>query len=299
MSPNTPSATLAMFQNALGRTEQAEDVIDQTRMAQAGAMLGLGHDGITALAAMGAVLPPLFHLFFANNTADAGDLDHDGHEHLGRFIPDVTKAGPFHRRMWAAGAITFAGMFQVGQAVQRISTLREVVRKDGRTGPLIFVTVDRMLETATGRITEERTIVYREKSTTPAPDSLPIAADDTLTPGHDWTPDYAQLFRFSALTWNAHRIHYDLSHCRADEGYPDIITHGPFTALMLANMTPQGLNVLGHGAGAIPPLKSFRFRGTQALYANRTVTLALNTDGTKAEARNHHGQQAMTAALTF
>ncbi len=289
----------ALFDDALGHTEHADDVIDQTRMAQAGAMLGLGTDGRTALCAMGAHLPPLFHLFFGNNHTDAADLDHDGHERLGRFIPDVTKAGPFHRRMWAAGNITFDGSLKVGQAITRISTLRDVTRKDGRTGPLIFATVDRVIESATGRVNEERIIVYRENSAAPAPDSLPIAADDTLTPAHAWTPDYVQLFRFSSLTWNSHRIHYDLDHCRDDEGYPDIITHGPFTALMLANMTPDGLNILGHSRGDIPPLTSFRFRGTQALYANRAITLALNADGTRAEARNHNGQQAMTASLTY
>ena len=86
-----------------------------------------------------------------------------------------------------------------------------------------------------------------------------------------------------------------LDHCRRDEGYPDIITHGPFTALMLANLTAKGL----HFSGDASPLKAFRFRGTQALYANRTVTLALNADGTMAEARNHTGQQAMTATREF
>ena len=285
----------SLFQDALGRVETSEDQIDPTRMAQAAAMLGLGADGIARLSAQGAALPPMFHLFFGNNVSDAALLDHDGHEELGRFIPDVTTAGPYHRRMWAAGNITFEGTHQVGESLKRSSTLRDVVAKEGRTGKLIFVTVDRLIETASGQTTEERIIVYREKSTTPAPDSLPLAPTAGLAEAATWTPDYIQLFRFSSLTWNGHRIHYDLDHCRQDEGYPDIITHGPFTALMLANLTADGLAF----TGAPSPLKSFRFRGTQALYANRTVSLALNADGTQTEARNHNGQQAMTATRGF
>ena len=289
----------SLFDDALGRTETAHDVIDPTRMAQAAAMLGLGDDGIADLSRDGACLPPLFHLFFGNNISDAATLDHDGHELLGRFIPDVTQAGPYHRRMWAAGHIRFDGTLKVGEALSRTSTLRDVVQKEGRTGTMVFVTVDRVLESASGRIDEERVIVYREKSASPAntlaPDSLPIPPENSMTAAHHWTPDYTQLFRFSALTWNSHRIHYDLDHCRRDEGYPDIITHGPFTALMLANLTADGLRFSGDAS----PLTSFRFRGTQALYANRTVTLALNADGTMAEARNHTGQQAMTATRGF
>ena len=291
-----------LFKDALAQTETAHDRIDPTRMAQAAAMLGLGADSLADLSRKGTALPPLFHLFFANNTADAALLDHDGHEKLGRFIPDVTKAGPYHRRMWAAGNITFDGALKVGEAMSRTSTLRDVVEKEGRTGKLIFVTVDRVMETASGKVTEERILVYREgmyreknTSSTLAPESLPIPPTDGLTSVHHWTPDYIQLFRFSALTWNSHRIHYDLDHCRNDEGYPDIITHGPFTALMLANLTADGVRF----SGDISPLKSFRFRGTQTLYANHGVDLALNADGTTAEACNHMGQQAMTAQRQF
>lgn len=285
----------SLFQDALGRVETSEDQIDASRMAQAAAMLGLGADGIARLSKEGASLPPMFHLFFGNNISDAGLLDHDGHEELGRFIPDVTTAGPYHRRMWAAGKISFNGSHKVGEGVKRTSTLRDVTAKEGRTGKLVFVTVDRLMESASGQTHEERTIVYREKSTTPAPDSLALPPTENLHEVAHWTPDYIQLFRFSSLTWNAHRIHYDLDHCRDDEGYPDIITHGPFTALMLANLTADGLAF----TGAPSPLKSFSFRGTQALYANRTVSLALSADSTQAEARNHMGQQAMTATRGF
>ena len=312
----------SIFDDAIGRIETQDDIIDATRLAQAAAMLGLGDEGQKAALAEGATLPPMFHLFYGNNTSDRGRLDHDGHEALGRFIPDVTKAktggGNFHRRMWAAGDVRFEGALKTGQRLKRQSTIRKIEEKTGKTGPLIFVTVDRALETATGRVDEVRTIVYRETATTPAPDSIPLTGADGMTVCHDWLPDPVQLFRFSALTWNGHRIHFDLDHCRRVEFYPDLITHGPFTAMMLANLTPQGMGFIaamrgegrgdgrgegrgegryaGGDAGAgIARLKRFQFRGTQALYANRQVSLCLDDDGTKAEARNHHGQQAMTA----
>ena len=310
------SPDISDLQDAIGRIETKEDVIDSTRLAEAAAMLGLGEDGEAAAMAQGACLPPLFHLFYGNNTSDAGRLDHDGHEALGRFIPDVTTAGNFHRRMWAAGDMRFEGQMKTGERLKRQSTIRNIEAKTGKTGPLIFVTVDRVLETASGRVDEMRTIVYREAATTPAPDSIPLEGMEGMTPCHDWLPDPVQLFRFSALTWNGHRIHFDLDHCRRVEFYPDLITHGPFTAMMLANLTapqqnPKGLGYVaamrGHDAGGEAggdggdggpnpgALKRFKFRGTQALYANRMVSLCLNDDGTKAEARNHQGQQAMTA----
>lgn len=289
-----------MFDDAIGRTETAEDVITPERMAQITAMLGGPMTGTlpatvpgdaAALCAEGAELPPLFHLFFANNISARESLENDGHERLGRFIPDVTRAGPFHRRMWAAGDIRLDGALKVGERLTRRSTIMSIDIKTGSTGPLVFVTVERVLTTASGQVTEDRTIVYREKPPAieddPA-DSLPMAGEEGMVEAARWTPDAPQLFRFSALTWNAHRIHYDLDHCRRAEGYPDLVTHGPFTALMLANLTAEGLRFGGRR------LERFRFRGTQAMFAGRQVRLMWRDDG-RAEARNHQGQLAMTA----
>ena len=188
----------------------------------------------------------------------------------------------------------FQGQLKLGERLKRQSTIRAIEAKDGKTGPLIFVTVDRLIETASGQVDETRTIVYRKAATTPAPDSISIVGDDAIMERGRWHPEPVQLFRFSALTWNGHRIHFDLDHCRKVEHYPDLVTHGPFTAMMLANLTEDGPRFMpamadGHG------LARFQFRGTQALYANRGVSLCLNAEGTKAEARNHMGQQAMTA----
>ena len=285
-----------MFEDAIGRIETAEDIIDETRLMQAAAMLGLGAEGAAIVKDKSVFLPPLFHLFFGNNASDQSRLDHEGHEKLGAFIPDVTKAGDFQRRMWAAGDIRFQGQLKKGEALKRQTTIRSIEAKEGRTGALIFVTVDRALETASGRVDETRVIVYRKASDAPAPDSIPIDPDPMMQERATWTPDAVQLFRFSSLTWNGHKIHFDVDHCRDVEFYPDLITHGPFTAMMLANLRRDGLgftDALRDGN----PLNRFKFRGTQALYANRKVSLCSNDQGDAAEARNHLGQQAMTALI--
>lgn len=298
-----------MFDAWIGREEVMSEAIHPKRMAEAAAMLGLGAKGAAALSTEGAPLPPLFHLFFTNNISDAGALNPDGHEKLGGFMPPVHEAGAFERRMWAAGDIRFDGVIRTGEVLHRTSTIRSIEQKQGSTGPLIFVTVDRSLHTGSGAITETRTIVYREKPEiapdhTPA-DSQPLPGEDGLDTACHWQPDHIQLFRFSALTWNGHRIHYDADHCRRYEGYPDIITHGPFTAMMLALVATGAWGGWGRDGAGTPrligerTLTQFRFRGTQPLFVGREVRLHASRDFTRLEARNHQGQQAMKAEAVF
>jgi 3-methylfumaryl-CoA hydratase len=295
-----------MFENWIGREEHFSEIIHPKRMAEAASMLGLGAEGVAALSAEGAPLPPLFHFFFTNNISDAGALNPDGHEKLGEFMPPVHEAGPFERRMWAAGDIHFDGVIRTGEQLGRTSTIRNVDQKQGSTGPLIFVTVERLLETKSGNINETRTIVYREQpkistNTTPA-DSQTMEGEDGFDEISCWQPDHVQLFRFSALTWNSHRIHYDADHCRRHEGYPDIITHGPFTAMMLA-LVSAGCwgrdGATSPGLESMRNLKRFSFRGTQPLFVGREVRLHATADFTRLEARNHENQQAMKADAVF
>ena len=295
-----------MFEDWIGREETFSETIHPKRMAEAAAMLGLGAAGAAALGAEGTALPPLFHLFFTNNISDASALNPDGHEKLGGFMPPVHEAGPFERRMWAAGDMRFEGRLRCGEMLRRTSVISSIEEKQGSTGPLIFVRVERCLESASGRVDETRTVVYREKPAidpdASPPDSLPLTGDEGLAEIARWQPDHVQLFRFSALTWNGHRIHYDADHCRRHEGYPDLITHGPFTAMMLALVASGGWGAAGARhpdlAGA-RTLSRFRFRGTQPLFVGREVRLHASDDFTTLEARNHEGQQAMKAEVTF
>lgn len=316
-----------MFENWIGREETRDEVIAPARIVEAAAMLGLGSERAVLLARDGAGLPPLFHFFFTNSPGDQAELDRDGHEKLGLFMPPVHEAGAFERRMWAAGDIRFEGSLNVGERLTRRSVITHIEEKQGSTGPLIFVTVARALTGPHGRVDETRVIVYREKPeigpNTPPPDSQPLPGQADLVEISRWQPDPVQLFRFSALTWNSHRIHYDVDHCRQHEGYPDIITHGPFTALMLAQVAAgTGLASGGLASGrlasgglkesiaggmaesrsAMPgarPLRRFRFRGTQPMFAGREVRLHASDDFTRLEARNHEGQQAMKAEAEF
>ncbi len=300
-----------MFENWIGRQEHFSDIIHPKRLMEAAAMLGLGAEGAAALGTEGAPLPPLFHLFFTNNTSDAAALNPDGHERLGEFMPPVQEAGSFERRMWAAGDIRFSGTLRCGDELSRTSTIRNIEEKEGSTGPLIFVTVERVLEAASGAVNETRVIVYREKpeidpNVTPpdsqSPDNQSMAPEDGFDEIGRWQPDHVQLFRFSALTWNSHRIHYDADHCRHYEGYPDIITHGPFTAMMLALVAAGSWGRDGAhtpGLDSTRDLKEFRFRGTQPLFVGREVQFHATDDFTRLEARNHKGQQAMTAKAVF
>ena len=296
------------FDSHVGRTETMDEVIHPMRMLQAAAMLGLGADAGESLAAEGTALPPLFHLFFTNNASDAGALNPDGHERLGGFMPDVTGAGPFKglpavRRMWAAGEILFEGALPVGALARRSSTITSITEKQGGTGPLLFVEVERRVETDTGHVLEKRVVVYREPpaESGTAPESRPAGGEEGLARIHEWRPDAVQLFRFSALTWNGHRIHYDVDHCRDNEGYPGLVTHGPFTAMMLALTATGAIGESGIDPGlkGERTLRRFRFRGTQPLFAGNAVRLHSSGDFCRLEARNHRGQKAMGAEAEF
>ncbi len=273
------------FAEWVGRGEIQRDTVDPTRVAQALALLDLPR----AKAVPGAPLPPLFHLFFANEVVPQGELAGDGHARLGRFMPPIDGHGAVKRRMWAAGDIRFEGTIKVGENLERRSVITAIESKAGRSGPLLFVVVERTLSSPSGRVVEERTVVYRTLPDAPAAESVDLAPDTALSPRDTWLPDERALFRFSALTWNSHRIHYDRAFCQVEERYPDLLVHGPFTALKLALLAAQGK------AG----IRRFAFRGLQALYVNRPVTLVADEAATQLQALNHRGQLAMAARVEY
>ncbi len=156
------------------------------------------------------------------------------------------------RRMWASGTLRFVDALLVGDAVRHTARVADVNLKQGGQGPLLFVHVDHRYQTSRGlAIEEEQVIVYRPPpaSSQPLARMTPARATATHT-----TP--AQLFRYSALTWNSHRIHYDLDHCRQVERYPDLVVHGPLQATWL----------MGAAASALGSLQRFTFRGRQPLF---------------------------------
>jgi len=270
-------------QTAIGRSERASDTLDlrQARLMQ------LTLDKPATLK-KGDPLPPFWHYLYFNPQIKASDLGPDGHEKLGRFIPDFG----LPRRMWAGGRVTIKKPLLLGEEVEKTSTIREVEEKNGRTGRLYFVTVDHDFAVAgEHRLRETQKIVYREAPTPGTSPPSGIQAPQDATFSRSVTPDPVLLFRYSALIFYGHRIHYDADYTRAEEGYPGLVVHGPLIATLLVQL---GLGQLG-----ARKLRSFDIRAMSPLFGIAPFTLeGRNTaDGADLWARTPDGNTAMTVTL--
>lgn len=200
-------------------------------------------------------MPLLIHLCLCLPVAPTANLGPDGHPTRGGFLPPV----PLQRRMWAGGAFTFHAPLTLGARLQRLSRITDVTAKTGRSGRLCFVTVDhQILHDGAPVITERHDIVYRDPS-------VVVPGDPALLGSHSRriTPSKALLFRYSALTFNAHRIHYDAPYATTDEAYPGLIVHGPMQATLLCQLA----------ADLRGPPKRFGFRSLSPLYDTADFTL--------------------------
>jgi 3-methylfumaryl-CoA hydratase len=256
------------LQSWVGSSEEANDVIDPRRVAQMAATLGCAQE-----LASGDSLPMPWHWLFFTPIPQAQGTGRDGHPSRGGFLPPV----PLPRRMWAGSSVVQHRPLQIGQPARRISTVASVEAKQGRDGGLLFVTVDHALYTGDSELAveEQQHIVYREPA--PAAAAVGRAAADRDMPelAAQWesplTPDPILLFRYSALTFNAHRIHYDLDYAMAQEGYPGLVVHGPLIASLLLQLAHDQL-------GGIV-LREFSFRARRPLFANATACLCGARDG--------------------
>ena len=229
-----PHAALDL-QAWVGRQERHEDHLHPTPVQALAATLD--HDN--AEAHQGAPLPPLWHWLYFLPLHPARDIGPDGHARRGGFLPPV----PLPRRMWAGSRFEFLSPLHVGDHVQRVSTIESVQERQGRSGALVFVTVRHELSVA-GRpapsLLEWHDIVYREEPApgAPAPAGEPAPAPDPTLPHwqRSLVPDEVLLFRYSALTFNGHRIHYDRRHVTQTEGYPGLVVHGPLIATLLLDL---------------------------------------------------------------
>jgi 3-methylfumaryl-CoA hydratase len=215
----------------IGRTETAMDTITATPYAALSATL----DRTADRPEIGTVLPPLWHWLYFLPLHRQSEIGRDGHAKRGGFLPPV----PLPRRMWAGSQFTFHAPLRVGDAVIRVSRIGDVTEKSGRTGTLVFVKV-RHEVSRTGdtdpALTEFHDIVYRDapKPSDPVPAPTPAPADAAWT--RNWVPDDVLLFRYSALTFNGHRIHYDRRYVTEVEGYSGLIVHGPLIATLLLDL---------------------------------------------------------------
>lgn len=218
----------------LGRTETYHDEITRTPITALSATL----DRDDAPPAKGDALPPLWHWLYFLPVHRQSELGPDGHAARGGFLPPV----PLPRRMWAGGRLQFHHPLRFGDAITRESRIVDVSYKEGRSGPLVFVLVRHEISNADGvALTEEHDIVYRDNPKPDDPAPKPIAARDD----HDWMreirPDDVLLFRYSALTFNGHRIHYDRRYVTEVEGYPGLVVHGPLIATLLIDLVRRNL----------------------------------------------------------
>lgn len=276
------------FDAWIGRAEHATDTISLRQARQMAATLG-GTCAGDALES-GGILPPLWHwMGWTPDTPMAG-LGADGHPAKGGFLPPV----PLERRMWAGGRLQFHGPLRIGEPMHRQSKILKVSEKTGSSGDMVFVTVGHQTHGPQGlAVTEEQDIVYVAMPKTfsqPPPIAAPGDAIWTESP----VMDTVRLFRFSALTFNAHRIHIDLPYAMDVEKYPGLIVHGPLQAMMLMEASRR------HKAGAQPT--QFKFRGVRPLFHFNTLTLMAQaeTDGTQTLCTaTEDGVVCMQAAVTW
>jgi 3-methylfumaryl-CoA hydratase len=241
----------------VGKSETVTDVLEPARSNALRASLGKGE-----VLKDGDAMPLLHHwLYFWNVVAPAG-LGLDGHPAKGGFLPPV----PLPRRMWAGGRLKFLAPLHLGETVTKASTIKCVTAKSGKSGDLVFVTVEHQLSNAAGlAIIEEQDLVY--KGDTP-PGALKAPEGEGPAPASPWQasvmPDTVLLFRYSALTMNGHRIHYDLPYSRDEEAYPALVVHGPLQATLMADLAAKSLG---------KPLATFDFRGQVPAFAGTRLDI--------------------------
>jgi 3-methylfumaryl-CoA hydratase len=246
----------------------------------------------------GDALPPAWHWMFFPEVVRLSDTGPDGHLAKGGFMPPVK----LPRRMWAGTNMTFHQPLRAGEPITRLSTISDVTSKDGRSGALCFVTVTHEISGPNGlATTDEHLTVYRAPAApaAPAAPGAPAPKPQPAPTDFDWTraihPTPVMLFRFSALTMNSHRIHYDRSYVTEIEGYPGLLVHGNLTATLLLDLFRREM------PAAI--LKTFDLRAVSPLYDidDFSVSGKLGQDGKSATlwAANHQGALAQQADITF
>ena len=264
------------WQRWIGHSETAHDWITEGRVAKLAATFGKPAP---------EVLPPGWHwILFAEAVPPQG-LGEDGHPRRGGFLPPIA----LPRRMWAGGRITWHGELATGHAVTRTSTIRAVAAKAGASGPLAFVTVAHAIaDEHKLLLEEEHDIVYRDAG---KPGGA-AAAGGTLPPEGSWcrrvVADSVLLFRYSALTFNGHRIHYDHPYATEVEGYPGLVVHGPLIATLLLDLVGE----------ALPQrrIRRFAYRAHAPLFAERPFFLTgqPQSEAVELKALDAEGRLAMS-----
>lgn len=270
------------FAAAIGRTERREDRVTPALLSRMAATLDVPPpaDG---------TLPPLWHWGMFQHWLAPDRLGADGHARRGGFLPDTPG---LERRMWAGGRLDFYLPLRAGDAVSRTSTITAIEAKHGASGALVFLTLRHEIARPDGlALTEEQDLVFRAAPTGLRPANhvppAPPGASRRIV-----QPDAVLLFRYSALTGNAHRIHYDADFTRGTEGYPDLVVHGPLQATWLAALAAS---IAGRRIGR------FSFLARRPAYVGRTLTLEAWEEEGQVSARSldPNGAVCMSASAEF
>lgn len=265
------------LQNWIGRTETAQDTITPRLVREFRATLGSNSLERTDMA------PPAIHWCLAPTALPPEKLGRDGHPEKGGFLPPV----PLPRRMWAGGRIAFHQSLLEGDEVTRTSRIADVVAKSGRSGNLVFVTVEHEFATERGlAVREEQDIVYREDHAAGVAASPAAKAPSVHSEVVEATTTL--LFRYSALTFNGHRIHYDIDYARKVENYAGLVVHGPLQATLMLHLAAK-LN------GGNCPAR-FSYRGMAPLFAGAPFSVNADATGLSLWTASSAGHLAMRAS---
>ena len=281
--------TLTHLQSWQGRTHSLQDSITAAPLHGLHALLDLDDQTL----APDFELPPLWHWMYFLPTTPQHDLGSDGHPRKGGFLPPV----PLPRRMWAGGRVDWYRPLRLGESIERVSSIQQVSHKHGRSGELLFVQVEHAISHHQGlALKEVHDIVYRPLQT----HGSPVVASPELPPAQ-WeaqvVPDDVVLFRYSALTFNSHRIHYDRKYATETEGYPGLVVHGPLMATWLMTLLRQHCQ---------QPVASLYYKAHKPVFetADRLplrLCGAPADDGQSAQLwlQDSHGHVAMHAQVVF
>jgi 3-methylfumaryl-CoA hydratase len=284
---NAPDVDLTAW---IGRSETLHDVVGATPVVALAATL----DHPPADVVAGTALPPLWHWLYFLPMHRQSEIGPDGHARRGGFLPPV----PLPRRMWAGSQFEFRKPVRVGDRIARTSTIKDVSRKEGRTGPLVFVKVQHELrcnDAAEPALVEFHDIVYRGARQPGDVDPPPLAAPALASWQREIVPDDVLLFRYSALTFNGHRIHYDRRYVTEVEGYPGLVVHGPLIATLLMDLLRREMPAV--------EVATFRFKAVRPTFDLNPfrVNGALHDDGRSVHlwAQDHEGWLTMDATATL
>jgi 3-methylfumaryl-CoA hydratase len=247
---------MADWNDWIGRTQEQTDLLTPALLARFRATIDSGDTGNVA--------PQGIHWCLCLPDAPTADLGEDGHPRKGGWLPPI----PLPRRMWASSKVIFHAAIHAGDAITRRSIITSISEKSGSTGSLIFVDIGHeTFANSTLAVTEHQTLVYREAPTAPPTPRAPDINQD-MSEWHwhrSFTPSEALLFRYSALTFNSHRIHYDAPYAIGAERYRGLVVHGPLTATLLLDLAGRSLGT--------NRLKQFSFRGQSPAFAGEPLHL--------------------------